>query len=298
MGDGSTAGKSAPVQVLSLTSIHANAGGSFGRLTRGGNTSKKFGISMALNSSGDGYQWGMDIQVPTQVAIPPAREIASGKQHVLALDNLGKVWAWGRNTTGQLGTGSTVDSVYRFNPQMVMSPTGTGTLEGVVSIEAGENNGYAIRQDGTVWAWGTNVSGELGVDKTLVNNFTSKPVQVSSLNGADIRQIIAGEDHALAIDGSGTLWAWGSNEEGELGIDKSSERELPRIVPNLRNFRSVSAGADISAACDIQGELWTWGNNSHGQLGLGSQWNAYSPKRVVGGCRSVGAGNSHIITVK
>src|SRR6185312_15197966 len=109
--------------------------------------------------------------------------IAAGGTHVLALKSDGTVWAWGSNTSGQLGDGTTTQ---RAAPVQV-----TG-LSGVTAIAAGSNHSLAVKSDGTVWAWGTNAAGQLG-DGTTGATPHPTPAQVPGLSG--VTAIAAGGSH-------------------------------------------------------------------------------------------------------
>lgn len=141
--------------------------------------------------------------------------IAGGLSYSLALAKDGTVWAWGRNSYGQLGDGTTTTSSL---PVQVKGSAGTGTLSGITAIAANYMQSFALAEDGTVWAWGRNNYGQLG-DGTITNS--SLPVQVKNSAGtgvlSGITAIIAGGHHTLALAEDGTVWAWGRNQLGQLG---------------------------------------------------------------------------------
>jgi alpha-tubulin suppressor-like RCC1 family protein len=118
--------------------------------------------------------------------------IAAGDDHSLALAADGSLWAWGGNSTGQLGDGTTTR---RRTPVLVSTPTG---FSGVVAIRGGDGFSLALLADGTVWAWGTNSSGQVG-DGTAAG-VRRTPVRVRGLSGIGV--IGSGDSHALAALGS------------------------------------------------------------------------------------------------
>jgi hypothetical protein len=142
--------------------------------------------------------------------------IAAGLSHTVALAFDGKVWAWGSNSTGQLGDGTTIN---RDTPIQVLN------LANVSSIAAGDNHTVALRDDGTVWAWGFNGNGQLGNGTTINRN---TPVRVQNL--ANVVSITAGDNHTVALKYDGTVWAWGSNSTGQLGDGTLINRHTPTQV--------------------------------------------------------------------
>jgi alpha-tubulin suppressor-like RCC1 family protein len=104
--------------------------------------------------------------------------VAEGHGHSLALKNDGTVWAWGWNRDGELGDGTTTQ---KNTPIQVVGKDGKGSLTGVKTIASGKSHSFAIKDDGTVWAWGRDRDGELG-DGTRTNRNT--PVQVKDQGGA------------------------------------------------------------------------------------------------------------------
>ena len=139
--------------------------------------------------------------------------VVAGGWHSLGLTSYGTVWAWGRNTYGQLGDGSTTT---RSTPVQVSG------LSGVIAIAGGDIHSLALKSDGTVWAWGYNYYGQLGDGSTTTR---STPVQVSGLSG--VIAIAGGGDHNLALKSDGTVWAWGDNTNGELGDGSTTTRSTP-----------------------------------------------------------------------
>lgn len=133
--------------------------------------------------------------------------------HNLAGKKDGSVWAWGENTYGQIGDGTTSN---RNIPALVSG------LTNIVNVAAGGGHSLAIKNDGTVWAWGNNQNGQLG-DGTNTNRLT--PVQVSGLS--DVMAVAAGMNHSLALKSDGTVWAWGDNSCGQLGDGTTVSKNSP-----------------------------------------------------------------------
>ncbi|HEY4427788.1 MAG TPA: IPT/TIG domain-containing protein [Solirubrobacteraceae bacterium] len=182
--------------------------------------------------------------------------VAAGANHSLALLSDGTVWAWGENSSGQLGDGSTTESDI---------PVAVSGLSGVVAIAAGGSESLALLSDGTVEAWGDNSSGQLG-DGTTTNR--EAPVPVSGLSG--VTAIAAGGAHSLAVLSDGTAMAWGANGDGRLGDGSTEDSHVPVAVSSLSGVTAISAG-EGSLALVEGGDGLTWGTNFLGLLGIGGQ---------------------------
>ncbi|MCR5890293.1 hypothetical protein LRS06_21440 [Hymenobacter sp. J193] len=129
----------------------------------------------------------------------------------------------------------------------------------------------AIRQDGTLWAWGLNEGGQFG-DGTKVNQRV--PVQVGT---ATWTSVAAGVGHTVALRTDGTLWAWGSNYDGQLGDGTNTAHMTSMQVGTDTNWASVAAGGFHTVAVRTDGTLWAWGQNENGQLGDGTKVNRHVP---------------------
>lgn len=197
--------------------------------------------------------------------------IAAGDQHSLGLASDGTIWAWGRNTEGQVGDGTGVD---KASPVPVLTDA--------IAVAAGMQHSLAVRTDGTVWAWGENgAEGRLG-DGTTFRRLA--PVQVTGLTG--IVDVAAGADHSLALAADGTVWAWGGNADGQLGDGSTTTRLTPVQVLGLAGVTRIAAGEYFSLAVQNDGAAagmpWSWGRNTHGQLGDGSTIGRVTPVLVNG----------------
>ena len=185
--------------------------------------------------------------------------ISAGDHHTLALDADGNAWAWGTNTFGQLGNGTTGILVV---PGAVSMPGGVT----FTAVSAGQYHSLALDASGNAWAWGDNWTGQLG-DGSTADRLV--PVAVSMPPGVSFTAISAGGDHSLALDASGNAWAWGDNDVGQLGLGSTADNALvpaPVDMPSVA-FTAISAGADHSLALDTNGDAWAWGDNQRGQLG-------------------------------
>lgn len=158
------------------------------------------------------------------------------------------------------------------SPFLVEAGRGTNefwrsVLSDVRSIAAGDAFSMAIRNDGTLWTWGANRYGQLGLGHT---NSSVEPAQVGT--NANWRTVSAGAGayHALAIRDDGTLWAWGDNRFGQLGLGHTSGVTEPTQVGAETIWESVAAGWRHTMAIRTDGTLWACGGNRFGQLGIGS----------------------------
>ena len=166
---------------------------------------------------GDGATSGMrtsPVQVP---GLSGVVKIAGGAYHTAALKEDGTVWAWGYNSYGEAGNGTT--------SPMQPTPVQVSGLSGVVAIAAGSYHTLALKNDGTVWAWGNNSSGQVGNGTAGVGWHRSTPTQVSGLTG--VVSIAAGSSHSVAVKGDATVWTWGDNSYGQLGDGTTVSRNTP-----------------------------------------------------------------------
>jgi len=171
--------------------------------------------------------------------------VAAGGSHSLALCSDGTVAAWGYNTNGQLG----IDGVTRSNVPVAVSTAGVLARKTVVAVAAGSNHSLALCADGTLAAWGSNSSGQLGNDGTTQSNV---PVAVSTtgvLAGKTVVAISAGVSHSLALCADGTLVTWGAGNLGQLGNNSTLQSNVPvlvstaKLVPGARFVAAISGQA-------------------------------------------------------
>jgi alpha-tubulin suppressor-like RCC1 family protein len=217
---------------------------------------------------------------PTQVgSLTNWATISGGNGHAISTKNDGTLWSWGGNFNGQLGLNNTT---YYSSPKQV------GALTNWLQISAGYRNSLAVKTNGTLWAWGYNSSGQLGT-----NNLTyySSPKQIGG--GTNWSFVVAsgsGNDSTLAIKTDGTLWSWGSNNSGQLGLGNTTNYSSPKQVGSLTTWYRIFCGNNFVIAVKTDGTLWSWGVNNAGQLGLNDTSNRSSPVQV--GLLTTWSGNS------
>ena len=177
------------------------------------------------------------------------------------------MWAWGKNTFGNVGDGTTIDK---------SSPVQIGALTTWSIINTNEWFSAAIKTDGTLWTWGRNYKGALGLgDETN----RSSPVQVGALTTWS-RIEGSREGQFLAIKTDGTLWGWGLNTNGRLGLGNTTYYSSPKQIGALTNWVYSSIKLSNAVALKSDGTLWVWGQNYKGALGLGDETNRSSPVQV------------------
>jgi len=261
--------------------------------------------SLALKEDGTVWAWGkndigqlgngadyLDDPVPQMVSgLDNIVDISAGASHALALKADGTVWAWGDNNKYKLGIGS---EDYKTHTPRQVKVDSDNYLTGVVAIGAGFDHSLALKADGTVWAWGDNVSAQLG-QGAGGNDEEAYPVQVKDSTGSgyltDVMAIDAGPMHNLALI-DGEVWSWGYNYYGQLGDGTQVSKALPVQVLGvdgegyLTDIVRIAAGgnwAGHSLALDDSGNAYAWGNGEYGQLGLGSYYERKtSPAEVLG----------------
>lgn len=221
--------------------------------------------------------------------------IAAGNAHSLALASNGEVIGWGWNFFGQLGDISGTD---RHTPVPVSWPVEID----IIAIDAYGDHSLALASDGSVWAWGRNNAGQLGLGDTFDR---SAPVRVAGLGDRTITAIAAGSAHSLALDSEGSVWAWGRNSNGQLGDGTTARKTSPIQVPGVGSITAIGAGSDHSIAVGSGGAVWAWGRNQYGQLGDNTTSQRTTPVQVKGpdgdgsltGIASVDAGAGHTLAV-
>jgi|19_taG_2_1085344.scaffolds.fasta_scaffold48977_2 alpha-tubulin suppressor-like RCC1 family protein len=191
----------------------------------------------------------------------------------------GELWTWGTGSSGALGDGTTTA---RFSvPAQVGSLTDwTNNIQGGFAVIAGASV-YCVKTDGTLWVWGHNAAGKLGVGDTTNR---SSPVQVGS--DTDWKEAGNGSGgFVLAIKTDGTLWAWGNNYAGYLGQGDTTNRSSPVQIGSLTDWLHVipAFGQNSYKAMAIKtdGTIWHWGvtstsptvsSSSPIQVGSDSDW--------------------------
>ncbi len=211
--------------------------------------------------------------LPTAVLDLPSNiaKAAIGSGHSCAETVSGDLYCWGRNQTGQLGLGN-MDAQMR----PVQVPLHGFTVD---KLSAGGGYSCVRAPEGTLWCWGANQYGQLGLGDTTLR---TQPIQVSAL-GTNVGRFSTGATHSCAITQDGTVWCWGDNRYGQLGVGDLQQRSTPtQIDPtSLGSVTQVLLGGRHSCALKENGSLWCWGENRFGQLGTGDVDSRLTPVQVA-----------------
>ena len=183
------------------------------------------------------------------------KQVAVGSGHAIGIKENGTLWSWGQDGGwGRLG---------QENINILYEPMQIGNDTDWKLVATKERHVLAIKTNGTLWVWGGNTDGQLGLGLTV--NSISTPTQL----GTDTwKTFAAGFNHTLAIKSDGTLWAWGHNQTGAMGDGTLVSKNIPVLISSDTNWKEVSCNLGRSIAIKEDNTLWTWGSNSP-FLGLG-----------------------------
>jgi alpha-tubulin suppressor-like RCC1 family protein len=245
-------------------------------------------------------------------------QLAAGAAHSIGLIS-GSVLAWGSDEFGQLGNsrsyggGADNTEVPRYVKDIYGWP-----LTGITAIAAGGNHSLAVDTYGLVWAWGRNAAGQIGLGTATIAE--PQPLRVrrnASTYLDNIEAVAAGATHSIALDWNGKVWAWGSDNRGQLGNgaaggDVSYANKVQRRSPtgnliDLDYIVAIAAGNNHNLAiCERNGvrTLYAWGCGSSGQLGTGGTTDSEIARQVVTsdgtaltGVQAIAAGAAHSVAV-
>jgi alpha-tubulin suppressor-like RCC1 family protein len=241
-----------------------------------------------LAEDGRAWCWGLNedgqlgngrtiSSTPWPVSVPAGVQfvsISGGIWHTCALTSVGTGYCWGRNEQGQLGDGTNTD-------RTVPGPVAMPVRVRFVSLTARGRGACALTEDGTVYCWGGNFSGQLG-DGTRDDRNTPAPVVAPDA----VRFVSAetGAAHSCARDTSGNAYCWGLNNFGQVGDGTTVMRLEATVVqgPAGATFTSLAPGEQFTCGLTSGAEAYCWGDNINGQLGDGTQSGRLTPTRVLG----------------
>lgn len=219
--------------------------------------------------------------IPTLASLPSdttVTAVSAGYDFSLALTSTGTLYAWGRNTYGQLGDGTTVD---RYTPVAVTMPAGVT----FIAISSGQDSGFgrsynlALSTNGTTYSWGNNSCGQLGDGTTTARSI---PLPLSLPGGVQATAVAAGDCHALALAANGTVYAWGSNYNGELGnVACCTSTPVQVNLPAGVIATAIAAGDGASLALATDGSIYGTGSNIWGKLSTCGSGKCSLPVRIT-----------------
>ncbi|MCF8208340.1 MAG: Ig-like domain-containing protein [Rhodoferax sp.] len=240
LGDASNADRTAPVQILVTAPVGTTAPTAIAADKKWATVAAGGNFSVGRQLDGSVYTWGGNVSgqlgrgtttavaIASNVPIPvvttefsKASAIAAGNAHVLAIRTDNVLFAWGDNSSGQLGSAEPTVSKESLAP--IKIPDGEW-----VAVAAGAAHSLGITTDGRLWAWGDNTFGQLGI-KTQATS-----AQTPTLVDEDIKnwvRVFAGKNHSFAIKTDGSVWGWGSNAEGQLGNGSTSPAKVMLPTP-------------------------------------------------------------------
>ncbi|MFA5643782.1 MAG: prepilin-type N-terminal cleavage/methylation domain-containing protein [Candidatus Paceibacterota bacterium] len=276
----------------------SNANGNLGI----NNTTQQLTPVQVLGTGGSGYLTGV-----SQIA-----SAGHWNYRTCALKTDNTVWCWGSNANGNLGINNTTQ---QLTPVQVLGTGGSGYLTGVSQIVGGHNHICALKSDNTVWCWGFNMYGQMGINNTS-DQYT--PAQVLGVGGSGyltgVSKISAGWNHTCAVKVDGTVWCWGGNGNGQLGINNTTQQLTPVQVLGTGGSGYLTGVSRISTAigskytCVLKTDntVWCWGDNTYGQLGINNTTQQLTPVQVLGaggsgyltGVSQIASGWLHTCVVK
>jgi len=225
--------------------------------------------------------------------VPKGLAVATGdSDHSMVLGVDGRVYQWGQNPYGLLGGTERGSATVRTTPAPVPD------LSGVTAIAACRNAGAALRADGTVWMWGADQEGVLATGTIFRSGENAKeyyvPRRIPGLQ--DVTAIACGRAHMLALRKDGTVWTWGANRNGQLGLGDTERRAAPAAVTTLTAVTEIYAADDMSGARVAGGSWFAWGNGpSSASLDTNTAAQVLTPTPLTGALRDATALSNGIV---
>jgi alpha-tubulin suppressor-like RCC1 family protein len=190
-----------------------------------------------------------------------------------AIDMSSGAWCWGYGNYGALGNGYTTNSSYA--KKVVTTVGGTTQFTGVSQMAVVQDHACALKTDGTVWCWGSNGYGQLGIGSTSSTPYTV-PQQVTALGSGAITQVMVQQNMSCAVDNAHNVWCWGYNYYGEVGIGTTTPNyvttpakvETTDAGPVFGGVSMVQTSANYYSTCALvtaDSSIWCWGNASSSQ---------------------------------
>lgn len=211
--------------------------------------------------------------VQTDVGGTTWKQCSSGGYFGGAVKTDGTLWMWGRNTSGQVGSGNGYTT---HNSTPAQTSSGGSTWK---KVSCGYDWAAGLKTDGTLWTWGTSDSYQNGADTTT----RSTPVQIGSYTGwTDVGVPAYGGNTIGAMKSDGTLWGWGADTYGQRGAGTTGTQSSP-VQFNTGAWKTFAVGGYHTVAIRNNGTLWASGRNDNGQLGIGTVSNVSSIVQVSGG---------------
>lgn len=213
------------------------------------------------------------------------------------------------STTNRLGWAALMAITGVILPLQLLAGGVPGRIDDAVSVTVGSDHSCALRKTATgsdyaAFCWGSDEFGQLG---TTASADSSTPLIVSTLL-EDVRQIAAGRDHTCAVKGDGSLWCWGRNNAGQLGLGDKIDRETPQQVALPTNVTAAYVRAGTSHSCAVASnsatpsnfEMYCWGSNSFGQLGTNDQVERLNPalSDISAPVSGIALGSSHTCALR
>ncbi len=235
---------------------------------------------------------------------PFIKQVSCGARHTCAVDREARVWCWGANDESQLGSNGPSGP----EPEKVGIRDSENVPVTVFQVTAGGQHTCALsEQDGTIYCWGANDAGQLGIDSpnspvatpTPVGgasgyswvsagrshtcavdegnalecwgqHYGRSPIVVDPGNQTPFPKVASGQDFSIALSDSGSAWSWGKNDVGQLGLGDTNDVTVPNEITILSNVWTIAAGTAHACAVEAMGLLYCWGSSDDGQLGLGN----------------------------
>jgi alpha-tubulin suppressor-like RCC1 family protein len=233
-----------------------------------------------------GSKWGVDRSEPEQV-MSGAVDVAAGGLHTVVLKADGSVWTFGSNLSGQLGREQGV----RSNEPENAVPS--KVFDNAKAIFAGLENTAIVRTDGSLWMFGDNSAGQLGVTNNLgTRSFNWEPLLVM----AGVNSVALGSHHTAVLKSDRTVWTFGNNRYGQLGSSTNNGTETENPVPVMvaSDVATVAAAGDFTLVSKVDSSAWAFGSNNAGQIGTAFEYGDQTahpvPQQIDTGVAKVVAG--------
>ncbi|MGL2965586.1 T9SS type A sorting domain-containing protein [Flavobacterium sp. XGLA_31] len=268
LGDGTGTDHWIPTQITALSDWQSVTCGSLYMLVIKTNGTLWVSGDNSTGQLGLGNEGGFITSLTQQGTANNWKQVAGGISSTYGIKTNGTLWGWGQNDGGQMGNNTCCSD------QTTPVQIGTDTDWKQVAA-SGSRSAFAVKANGTLWGWGSNIAYLLGNSSVSV---LSVPTQFTAASDWD--SVNLGDSHILALKTDHSLWAWGEGGSGETGQDPSSgiTNSVPYQIPG--SWSKVSAGFRFSMGIKTDGTLWAWGRNNVGQLGDGTTTNRYIPYQI------------------